>query len=61
MLYVYVNVKNVTTCRTVTRDGTHRREGAPMFELSQDHEDFRAVVREFATDAVTDRSNSVSS
>jgi alkylation response protein AidB-like acyl-CoA dehydrogenase len=23
-----------------------------MFELSQDHEDFRAVVREFATDAV---------
>src|SRR5687767_2450834 len=35
-----------------TRGRSHLREGAPMFELSKDHEDFRAVVREFATEAV---------
>ena len=42
VLYVYVNVK---THRRAIRDG---HEGPPMFELSKEHEDFRAVVREFA-------------
>ena len=40
MLYVYVNVKQ--------RHKRSQPEGTPMFELSQDHEDFRKVVRDFA-------------
>jgi alkylation response protein AidB-like acyl-CoA dehydrogenase len=40
MLYVYVNVKQ--------RHKRSQPEGTPMFELSQDHEDFRRVVRDFA-------------
>src|SRR5450759_983046 len=43
MLYVYVNVKQV--CRVASAP---TRGPRPMFELSKDHEDFRAVVREFA-------------
>ncbi|NUS40387.1 MAG: hypothetical protein HOP97_01975, partial [Terrabacter sp.] len=43
MLYVYVNVKHASRAR----DGGDPRRTA-MFELSQDHEDFRKVVRDFA-------------
>ena len=45
MLYVYVNVKRVS------RNGREHAtvcKGRAMFELSQDHEDFRQVVRDFA-------------
>jgi short-chain 2-methylacyl-CoA dehydrogenase len=49
LLYVDVNVKKAS--RSVIR-AMRPREGASMFELSQDHEDFRAVVREFAADAI---------
>ena len=44
MLYVYVNVKYLPARDVVSAEG----RPIPMFELSKDHEDFRAVVREFA-------------
>ena len=45
MLYVYVNVKHRCWRRTLP-GGTGK--GPHMFELSRDHEDFRAAVRDFA-------------
>src|SRR3954467_8919319 len=44
VLYVYVNVKHASRAR----DGRHPFRRTAMFELSQDHEDFRMVVRDFA-------------
>src|SRR5665811_474790 len=42
MLYVYVNVK------CLRPNPRCQRRATPMFELSKEHEDFRAVVRDFA-------------
>src|SRR5450759_405624 len=49
-LYVYVNVKHVGEAQSDVLPDSRRQRRAhqPMFELSKDHEDFRAVVREFA-------------
>ncbi len=47
MLYLYVNV-NYDHVERDTQRGTGQTNGAIMFELSKDHEDFRHVVRDFA-------------